>query len=69
MEKERNFKFNVCVSYNDDTEFNFDVSIDGRESSVVATMMMITRGTLMASSASRAVCYKEDGFDLCSYVR
>ena len=69
MEKENLYKFYVCVSYDDGSEFGFDVHIEGRESSVVASMMMITRGTLMASSASKAVCYKDDGFDLCSYVR
>lgn len=68
MEKEKDYKFHVCVSYVDDTEFDFDVHISGRESSVVASMMMITRGVLMASSAYIATCYKEDGFDLCSYI-
>lgn len=62
-------KFFVEIVYNDDTEFHFNVELEGRDSAVMASLMMITRGTLMASSAHRAIAYNEDGFDVCSYIR
>lgn len=62
-------KYFVEIVYNDDTEFHFNVELEGRYSAVMASLMMITRGTLMASSAHRAVAYNEEGFDVCSYIR
>lgn len=60
-------KIFVEVEYDDKTSFNFNVEIEGRESSFLASLMMITRGTLMASNASCATAYREDGFPICSY--
>ena len=62
-------KFTIFVTYNDDSEFHFDVTIDGTDAEVMANLMMITRGTLMASSGHRAICYNSEGFDVCSYIR
>ena len=59
--------FFVEIIYNDDSEFNFTVELEGTDSEVMANLMMITRGTLMASSAHQATAYNEDGFDVCSY--
>lgn len=62
-------KFYVEIRYNDGSEFGFDVIIEGSESAIVANLMMITRGTLMASSGCYAVCYRDDGFEVCAYSR
>lgn len=59
----------IEVVYDDETEFNFTVKIEGKKHEVCAHLMQITRGTLMASSAKRAYCYDADGFDVCAYIR
>lgn len=59
----------IEIEYNDNTGFSFEVTIEGKEHEIVANLLMITRGTLMVSSGHRAICYKNDGFELCSYVR
>lgn len=62
-------RFFIELTYSDGSEFGFDVEIDGSPSDVAAHLMMITRGTLMASMASRAICYNDEGFDVCSYIK
>lgn len=59
----------IEIEYRDGTGFTFEVTIEGKEHEVVANLLMITRGTLMASSGHKATCYKDDGFELCSYIR
>lgn len=60
-------KFFVEVEYNDESIFNFNVEIEGSETEIIGSLMMITRGTLMASSGSNATAYNEDSFPVCSY--
>lgn len=60
--------FFVEIVYDDNSEFHFNVELEGTDSEVMGSLMMITRGTLMASSAHRAIAYNEDGFDVCSYI-
>lgn len=62
-------KFFVEVKYDDDSSFSFDVIIEGSDNDVLANMMMITRGTLMASSGSKATAYDYEGFPICSYMK
>lgn len=62
-------EFFIKVIYDDDTEFSFTVKIEGEEHHIVAHLMQITRGTLMASSASRSICYDNEGFVVCAYRR
>ena len=57
----------IEIEYKDGTNFTFEVTMEGKEHEIVASLMMITRGTLMASSALKATCYKNDGFEICSY--
>lgn len=59
----------IFIEYNDESEFHFDVTIEGTESEIKANLMMITRGTLMASSGKKATCYNDDGFEICSYIK
>lgn len=62
-------KFYVELVYNDESEMHFDVLLEGNEHEIKATLMMITRGTLMASSAVRATAYNDQGFDVCAYQK
>lgn len=61
--------FFVEIVYNDNSEYHFNVELEGTSSEVMASLMQITRGTLMASSAHHVTAYNEDGFDVCSYIR
>lgn len=61
--------FYVEITYSDDSTMNFDVTIEGTDSEIHGTLLMVTRGTLMASCGSKATAYNDQGFDVCSYVR
>lgn len=62
-------KVTINLEYSDESEVYFDVTFEGSETDAIATFMMVTRGTLQASMATKATCYKEDGFELCSYIK
>lgn len=68
MNKEMKETMTIVIEYSDKTEFTFDVTIQGKEHEIVGELMMITRGTLIASNAVKATCYRNDGFELCSYI-
>lgn len=59
----------IQLEYSDGSDITFDVTMEGKEYDIVASLLMITRGTLMASIACKATCYKPDGFEICSYVK
>ena len=62
-------KYTIFLEYNDESESSFDVEIDESPVKANALIMMITRGTLMASIAQKATAYNGDGFDVCSYSK
>lgn len=65
-----NSKVFVEIEYNDNTIFTFDVISHAESASAyMAEIMMITRGTLMASSAYKATAYNKEGFPICSYIQ
>lgn len=68
MNEEMKVTATIIIEYSDLSEFQFDVTIRGKERDIIANLYMITRGTLMASNARKATCYKQDGFEVCSYV-
>lgn len=59
----------IELEYSDGSNMTFDVTMEGKEHEIVASLLMITRGTLMASMACKATCYKSDGFEVCSYIK
>ena len=61
--------YSIILVYEDDSEFIFEVILDGEPRKIQAELSMITRGTLMASFAKNATAYNDDGFDVCSYIR
>lgn len=62
-------KFWIEIEYKDGSSFCFYVQLESSGATRLAELQMITRGTLMASSAYRAICYNSDGFDVCSYIQ
>lgn len=62
-------EFTVELVYGDESSTFFKVSVEGAEHEQKALLLMITRGTLMASMAKSAVCWNDEGFEVCSYVR
>lgn len=59
-QKESEQTFNVECIYEDESTFEFQVKLEGTESENLGILMMITRGTLMASSAIIATAYNAD---------
>lgn len=70
MEKLTNSKVFIEIEYEDESSFTFDV-IGHEESSNAyhAEILMITRGTLMASGAYKATAYNEEGFPIAAYYK
>lgn len=62
-------EFTIELVYGEDTSTFFNVKVDGAEHDYMALLSMITRGTLMVSLAKKAVCWNDEGFDVCSYVK
>ena len=63
-------KLFVEIEYEDGSSFSFDLKIHSDSlNKIIAEIMMITRGTLMASGATRATAYNSEGFDICSYIK
>lgn len=62
-------KATIFLTYRDNSEVCFTYECEEDESQALATLMMVCRGTLMASSANLIVAYNEEGFDICSYTR
>lgn len=62
-------KATIFLTYKDDSEVCFNFECEEDKTSALATLMMVCRGTLMASSANKVCAYDEDGFDLCSYYK
>ena len=70
MKKITNSKVFIEIEYNDESSFTFDVlSHAETESAYVAEIMMITRGTLLASGAYKATAYNEEGFPIAAYYK
>ena len=61
--------FTIELIYGDYTSSTFIVVVDGEEWEYMAKLSMITRGTLMASNARRAVCWKDEEHSVCSFVK
>lgn len=62
-------KFTIELTWKDESETMFNVEIDGKEHEVMAVLMWVTRGSLMASNAQSVTAYDEEGFDVVSYIK
>lgn len=62
-------KATVFLTYADDSEVCFEFQCDESNSTALATLMMVVRGTLMASMATKICAYNEEGFDIVSYYK
>lgn len=63
------FHFTIIIEYEDNSEFSFEVILEGCTTKIMAELSMITRGTLMVTSAQKAIAYNDDGFDVISYIQ
>lgn len=61
--------FTIILTWKNDTETNFDVTLEGEEHKIMSTLIWITQGCLMASPAKRVTAYNEEGFDVLSYTK
>lgn len=69
-ESKRESRVFVEIEYEDESSFSFDVIPHSiKDSAKVAEIMMITRGTLMASNGVKATAYNDQGFEICAYTR
>lgn len=69
MHADLKLTYTVFIQYEDSSNFSFEVTIEGNANKIYGELLMITRGTLMASNAEYAVAYNDEGFDVCSYRR
>ena len=69
VRKQEEHTFFIEVGYEYESNFNFEVKLEGPEHCIMAHLMQITRGTLMASSGHRAIAYNAEGFDVLSYIK
>jgi hypothetical protein len=70
MEKVENSKVFVELEYNDESTFSFDLVPNAESSNEYQSIvMMVTRGTLMASRAHKATAYNMEGFPIVSYIQ
>lgn len=68
MIEETKNKVMVEISYDDGTSFTFDViPHEEAEHRIMATIMQVTRGTLMAANATYATAYNYEGFPIVQY--
>ena len=62
-------KATIFLEYRDGSEVCFTFDCEEQKNKALATLMMVCRGTLMASDANKIVAYDEEGFDLVSYIK
>ena len=60
-------KATIFLTYRDNSEVCFTYECNENENDALATLMMVCRGTLMASSAIKIVAYDEENIFICSY--
>lgn len=62
-------KATIFLQYSDDSELCFEFNCDEEGRKPIALLLMVCRGTLMASMANKITAYDEDGFEYCSYIK
>ena len=62
-------KARIILTYRDGSEVCFNFECNEEKASALATLMMVCRGTLMASSGNGICAYDENKSCLCSYFR
>lgn len=67
--KEQKKNFTLVLEYNDESEMQAKISVEGKAYEYRALLNMICRGTLMVSGAKRSIIYNSEGFDVCAYTK
>lgn len=68
-QNEQKKTFTLVLEYNDKSEVQAEISVEGEEYEYRALLNMIARGTLMASGAKRSYIYNSEGFDVIAYTK
>lgn len=63
------YRYTMFLQYRNGSEVTVEIGVDGSPSDHLATVMMIARGTLMASMANKVIVYNSEGFDVISYIK
>lgn len=61
--------FTIELTWKDESSKYFKVEVEGTTHEIESILMWITRGTLMATYAIKAICYNDEGFDVMSYTQ
>ena len=62
-------KFVLELEWTDKSNVFAEISLEGQNHEVMAVLMWISRGALMASNADRAIVWNDEGFEVCAYQR
>ncbi len=61
--------FTLELEYNDESAVYAEIIVEGEPHEYRALLLMICRGTLMASGAKRSTIYNSEGFEECAYMK
>lgn len=61
--------FTLVLEYKDESDTQAEIVVDGEPHEYMALLLMICRGTLMASGAKRSIIYNSEGFEECAYIK
>lgn len=65
----KNETYRIEIIFSDNSKYNFEVMLQGTETENRALLMMITRGTLLSTSAVRGLAFTELGDNVLNYAR
>lgn len=66
---EQKKRFTLVLEYNDGSDTQAEILVEGEPHEYMALLLMICRGTLMASGAKGSYIYNVEGFEVCAYYK
>lgn len=61
--------YTLVLEYTDGSDSQVEIITEGEPHEYMAILLMICRGTLMASMAKSCTIYDTEGFDVVSYTK
>lgn len=62
-------KFVLELEWNDKSNVFAEISLEGQNHEIMAVLMWVSRGALMASNADRAIVWNDEGYEICAYQK